>query len=58
MSLNRPMPRRPKRKGRHLRTVGDVATVGGVLLVILFWIAVALVPTALMLTIIYYLLTH
>lgn len=61
--MNRPIPRRPlPRKSRRLQAVGDAATLGGMLLAIvffiLFWVAAAVMPLALMGAAIYWLVTH
>lgn len=58
--MNRPIPRRPlpRRKGRRLRAAGDAATLGGIVLFILFVVVSALLPLGLMAAGIHYLLTH
>ncbi len=58
--MNRPIPRRPlpKRKGRHLRGVGDIATIGGVVLIVAFWFVAAVMPLILMGAAAHWLITH
>lgn len=67
MSTNprsRPIPRRPlpRRKGHRLRAVGEAAAEGGMLLgllvFIVFCLAAAVMPFALMGAAIYWLVTH
>lgn len=62
MSVNRPLPRRPKRKRHPLQAVGDAATLGGAIIAMLlflgFCILTIVMPVALMGAAIYFLLTH
>ncbi len=50
--------RKATRSNRRWRTVSDVATVGGCLLFVLFWLATVLLPLALMGAAIYYLVSN